>query len=178
MAGERVITPVALDAAELFLRTIHLGDIAEVGVEFECEFKGGCVLREIAEVDVLVQPAADVAGDAHFERALGVVFHCAAALIGRHLGDGRRVHDVITEPGVLFHVRREDALWLLAVDQQPILRKQPRLVDEETVLRTAIDEAVSIEREHGAVLADVNGVRLRAQQRHRPGKGRGAGASH
>src|ERR671920_1268673 len=126
------------------------------------------MLREVAEINVFMESPANIPRNADLEGAFGVVIHETTTSIAWHLRDAGRIDNVIAEPGMLFNIGAKYALRLLSVNEQLILRQQPRFVDKETAFGIPLNEAAGIQRENRSILADMNGVGLRAQQRHWP----------
>jgi hypothetical protein len=157
------LAPVARDLALLFPLAFRLDHVGEVRVDLQFEQKRCRLLREVGEVQVFVYAAADVSGQAHLKRLLRLFLHLPAALVALSDLYARRQNYVVAEPRMLPDVRERNGQRRLAVNQVTISGKQPRLVDEEAVLRPATDKAIALGGKHGPALADVQGVVARAQ---------------
>src|SRR5688500_9449599 len=147
--------------------TMQVAEVREVRVDLEREPEERRMLAEVGEVDVLVHSLARVSREPHFERLACDSADLATSRVRRTRIDAGRQRDVVAKPRVLLDVGQHHRPRLLTVDEPAVAREKPRLMDEEAMLATLIDEAVQAGREHGAALAHVSRAESRQQSRER-----------
>jgi hypothetical protein len=136
--------------------------IGKIRGNLECQLHRHLALREVGEVDILMDSAAYDPGHAHFERLLSRLSRSEDAGAGPACPGGRR--DVVSEPTALFDVREGYGKEWPTVHLAAIVRQQSGLIDEQA-LPGAANEAVRANRQHRTVMADVVDARTWTQAR-------------